>query len=110
MAWRSPATVGRHGRSPVPTSQRAAGPGEVAGGEAIISGDARFGGSWRLLGMSVRQPNREVTRPMGGHPRGLLMYTAGGHMSVQIMAGDRPLFGASGRGGSIEEAADAFRT
>ena len=60
--------------------------------------------------MSVRQPNGEVTRPMGDHPRGLLMYTAGGHMSVQITAGDRPLFGASGRGGSIEEAADALRT
>jgi hypothetical protein len=87
-----------------------AGPRTRAGREAIISGDARFVGIWSLLSMAVRQPDGSVTRPMGDRPRGMLMYTAGGHMSVQIMHGDRPPFGSGARGGSIEEAADAFRT
>jgi Lipocalin-like domain len=83
---------------------------EAAGREADISGDARFVGTWRLISMAVRQPNGEVTQPMGSHPRGMLMYTAGGHMSVQVMHGDRSAFGSGARGGTIEEAAAAFRT
>jgi hypothetical protein len=80
----------------------------LRGREAAISGDQRFVGTWRLLSMAVRQPNGEVTEPMGPHPRGMLVYTAGGHMSVQIMRPDRPLFMSGGRGGSPEELAAAF--
>jgi Lipocalin-like domain len=66
-------------------------------------------GTWRLVSFAIRRPDGEVVQSMGEHPQGMIIYTEGGHMSVQIMDGDRPRFTSGARGGTDAEAAAAFR-
>jgi hypothetical protein len=58
----------------------------------------RLVGTWYLVDFVERTTNGNlgpVERPFGPNPSGILIYTADGHVSVQLMKLDRPLF-ASG--------------
>ena len=47
-------------------------------------------GTWQLEAYTVEDPHGAVIdRPFGEHPIGLLVYTAGGHISVHAMAAGR---------------------
>lgn len=49
-------------------------------------------GAWRLLTVETVRPNGEShTRWMGPHPTGLIIYSAAGVMSVEIMRDPRPV-------------------
>ncbi|MEU7631511.1 lipocalin-like domain-containing protein [Nocardia sp. NPDC049220] len=57
-------------------------------------------GAWRLVSYKATDiESGEVVTPFGSRPRGLIMYTADGHMSAQIMHPERPNF----RAGRLEE-------
>ncbi|MEU7763982.1 lipocalin-like domain-containing protein [Nocardia sp. NPDC049190] len=57
-------------------------------------------GAWRLMSYEATDiESGEVVTPFGPRPQGLIMYTAGGHMSAQIMHPERPDF----RAGRLEE-------
>ncbi|BBX23939.1 hypothetical protein MTER_33500 [Mycolicibacter terrae] len=50
--------------------------------------DALLGG-WELLSMESRDiATGAVSHPMGSAPRGLILYTADGYMSAQLVSGD----------------------
>jgi lipocalin-like protein len=49
-------------------------------------------GVWRLDSFESRDGRGVVSRPMGEHPSGLLIYTASGWMSVQVAHGARIRF------------------
>jgi hypothetical protein len=57
----------------------------------------RFVGVWRLVGWEMWEEGGPVTQPLGAMPHGYLIYTAGGHMGVQMMRPDRPLFTSADR-------------
>ena len=46
-------------------------------------------GTWKLIAFEERLPSGDRIHPYGACPVGLLIYTDTGHMSVQIMSGDR---------------------
>jgi hypothetical protein len=46
-------------------------------------------GTWKLVSFEDALPSGECKHPYGKNPIGLLIYTATGHMSVQIMSRDR---------------------
>lgn len=48
-------------------------------------------GAWELVGYSVPEAEPARRYPLGDRPLGRLLYLPDGHMSVQYMAGDRPL-------------------
>ncbi|MGI8688494.1 MAG: lipocalin-like domain-containing protein [Thermomicrobiales bacterium] len=62
----------------------------------------RFVGVYRLVSWEVWE-NGAVTYPLGDAPQGMIMYTAGGHMAVQMMRPDRPLFTSGDRWRSTPE-------
>jgi len=66
-------------------------------------------GAWRLVSSEFRLSSGEVIHPYGTDAVGLLIYTADGQMSVQIMRRGRPAF-ASGDvfGGTPEETKKAM--
>lgn len=47
-------------------------------------------GTWRLVGFEVRERNGAVRHPLGTRPTGFIMYAPDGHMSVLMVAGERP--------------------
>lgn len=50
-------------------------------------------GAWRLVSFKATAVDRgDVVEPYGARPRGMLVYTADGAMSAQIMRPDRPQF------------------
>jgi hypothetical protein len=49
-----------------------------------------FVGTWKLISYEVRAADGKVTHPWGEHPEGRLMYSDDGHVSVAMMAPDRP--------------------
>lgn len=51
---------------------------------------AAIAGAWELVSWRLLGPNGAVTEPFGPAPRGRLIYTDDGHMSVVISARDRP--------------------
>lgn len=51
-----------------------------------------FVGTWKLISYEVRAADEKVTHPWGEHPEGRLMYSGDGHVSVAMMAPDRPRF------------------
>ncbi len=53
-----------------------------------------FVGTWKLISYEVRAADGKVTYPWGDKPEGRLMYSEDGHVSVAMMAPDRPLFEA----------------
>ena len=68
-------------------------------------------GTWRLVAWENRDAQGEVTWPVGRDAQGYIMYTADGHMSVQIMMANRPPFAAGDLlGGSSVEKAGAAET
>ena len=69
-------------------------------------------GTWRLVSVSSRTANgRANDAPYGAAPTGLLIYTAGGRMSVMISYSDRqPLSSDDRAAAPVEERAQAFTT
>ncbi len=65
-------------------------------------GAGQFVGVWRLVAWEVWEGGT-VTHPLGGQPQGMIVYTAGGHMAVQMMRPDRPLFTSGDRWRSTPE-------
>ena len=68
-------------------------------------------GTWRLVSWENRDAQGHVSWPAGHAPRGYIMYTADGYVSVQIMPANRPPFAAGDLlGGSSAEKAGAAET
>lgn len=70
-------------------------------------------GAWHLKSFDQRSPDGSVSYPMGESPRGILIYTESGHMSVAFCEADRPPFKSNDRMSgeeTDEEAARAYRT
>ena len=42
-------------------------------------------GTWKLVSWESSDSNGEVTRPLGDHPVGFLMYGADGRMCIEMM-------------------------
>jgi hypothetical protein len=59
-------------------------------------GAEQFIGVYRLVGWEVWESG-EATYPLGEAPQGMIIYTAGGHMAVQMMRPDRPAFTSGDR-------------
>ena len=73
-------------------------------------GKEQFTGSWKLVSSEYRRPDGEVTYPMGRDATGIIMYDAGGHMSVQIMSPNRPAFASGDQfKGTTAEIKSAFK-
>lgn len=53
-------------------------------------------GAWQLVEYSMTASTGEVHYPLGPDATGLIMYTADGYMSAQLMAPDRQRFAAPG--------------
>jgi hypothetical protein len=68
-------------------------------------------GAWRLVSYEARTADGEVSHPLGRDALGYIMYTADGHMSVDIMSANRTNY-ASGdlRGGTVAEKLAAAET
>lgn len=49
-------------------------------------------GTWRLVDWTVRRADGSTARPLGSRPVGMIVYTADGQVSGQMMAPDRPRF------------------
>jgi mannose-6-phosphate isomerase-like protein (cupin superfamily) len=65
---------------------------------------SRFAGIWKLVISDEVRPNGEIVLARGKQPRGLLVYTRSGLMSVQVMSDGRPeVKGATVEEGSIDE-------
>jgi hypothetical protein len=66
-------------------------------------------GSWRLVVFERHEPSGDVTHPFGRAPRGVLMYTTSGRMSVHLLDPGRPSFASDEfREGSDREVRAAF--
>ncbi|GII57079.1 hypothetical protein Pth03_54680 [Planotetraspora thailandica] len=53
-------------------------------------------GTWRLVSYEATSVRTgEIVRPYGDAPDGLIVYTPGGHVSVQVMRSDRTPFAGS---------------
>lgn len=81
---------------------------------ATIAGDSaaelqkRFIGSWKLISIDgTALPNQQ---PISGKPFGVIMYDKTGHMAVQIVRGDRPLFANGAAAATDKERAQAYST
>lgn len=69
----------------------------------------RFVGTWRIRSAEFQEADGAVSHPWGSDPIGIVVYDAGGNMTVQLMRRERPSF-ASGdlRQGTVEETAEAL--
>lgn len=66
-------------------------------------------GAWAYQNWRIRYADGRVTEPFGAGATGLLLYTADGHMSACIMAGQRATFRhGNPRAASVRERALAF--
>ena len=63
-------------------------------------------GRWSLVSWEIRPANGPVKYPLGEAPKGMLMYTADGYMSVLFMAASRPRIGWSGQEAPVEAVPD----
>ncbi len=69
-----------------------------------------FVGVWDVVSFEMHLPDGKVIHPFGKHPVGRVIYSAAGHMAVQLMRGDRPLFASNDlRDGAPEEIQAAFK-
>ena len=65
-------------------------------------------GTWELVSYTEENDGGPITYPLGPDALGLIMYTADGYMSAQIMRPDRPAFDRPETdGGTPEQAAAA---
>jgi hypothetical protein len=61
-------------------------------------------GAWELVSFVARDATTgEERRPLGPSPRGLILYTADGHMSAQLACPDMTGYIAYGGGFSVDE-------
>ena len=67
----------------------------------------KFVGSWKLISIEGPTPNQQ---PINGKPFGIIMYDNTGHMSVQIVRGDRPAFPSGVAKATDKERAQAYST
>lgn len=68
-------------------------------------------GTWKLGVWRRISGDGAVTYPLGADASGLLFYTAGGRMAVQLVAANRPLLPSDDPlGGSVEQRAGAYST
>ncbi|WP_281689140.1 lipocalin-like domain-containing protein [Pseudonocardia thermophila] len=70
-------------------------------------------GAWRLVDWTVHRGDGSTAKPLGDHPVGLLVYTAEGRMSGQMMRTGRPRLRrdratAADTAGTPEEIVPAF--
>jgi len=67
----------------------------------------RFIGVYRLVSWEVWGEGGAAMHPLGETPQGMIVYTAGGHMAVQMMRPDRPPFTSGDRWRSTPEEVQA---
>ena len=69
----------------------------------------QFAGIWKLVSSEFRLLDGQVVYPYGRDAVGILIYSAGGHMCVQIMRPDRLQFASGDRlMGTAEEIKSAY--
>ncbi len=56
--------------------------------------DQHFIGTWKLMSSEFRRSDGTIAYPYGDDAIGLLMYTSTGHMAVQLLRANRPVFAA----------------
>src|ERR687886_532306 len=56
--------------------------------------DNRLVGTWRLTSWENQDDTGQITFPVGRDPRGYIIYTSDGYVSVQIMTAQRQRFAA----------------
>jgi len=72
-------------------------------------GKEQFIGTWKLVSSEHRRLDGKLAYSKGRDAVGTLMYDASGHMSVQVMRPDRPVFASGDRlKGTPEEIKSAF--
>jgi Lipocalin-like domain len=59
-------------------------------------------GTWRLASYTAERVG-ELSNPLGQDPVGIIMYTADGYMSAQLMRRDRPAYDKAITGGGTTE-------
>jgi hypothetical protein len=59
-------------------------------------------GTWRLASYTAERVG-ELSNPLGHDPVGIIMYTADGYMSAQLMRRDRPAYDKAITGGGTTE-------
>lgn len=65
-------------------------------------------GTWRLVSWELRDEAGQVSHPLGRAARGMLMYTADGHLAVTVMRPARKRFASDDiLDGAVEERAAA---
>ena len=67
----------------------------------------QFIGVYRLVAWEVWEEGGAAAHPLGETPQGMIIYTAGGHMAVQMMRPDRPAFSSGDRWRSTPEEVQA---
>jgi Lipocalin-like domain len=74
--------------------QRIAAPARLAPDQpAPRSATEQLSGTWHLVSWNIQQADGKlIDSPLGGDPRGSIMYDGRGHMSVALMRPDRPAF------------------
>jgi hypothetical protein len=84
----------------------------MAAGSGAAEPEQNVVGVWRLVAYTAVDPDSgAVIEPFGPDPKGVLHYTAGGHMSAVLSAGGRRRFSAGNRiNAPMEERAEAFST
>jgi hypothetical protein len=77
----------------------------ASAGDTAADLQKEFAGSWKLISIEAPAARNGQTTP--GKPSGIIMFDNTGHMSVQLIRGDRPAF-AGGGNGTAEERAQAY--
>jgi hypothetical protein len=82
----------------------------ICGSNIVVAQDVseRFVGSWSLVSDEFHRLNGDVVPVENPLTHGLLIYTAAGHMSVQMVRGEREQFAAFNP--TVDEAFPAFMT
>lgn len=65
-------------------------------------------GVWRLVSWQLIGPDGHASEPFGPTPRGLLTYTADGHMSVVMSVPDRPVLPSDPAARTLPQKAAAY--
>jgi hypothetical protein len=66
-------------------------------------------GTWKLIACENRSEDGQIQQTFGANPKGILMYDAGGRMSVHLMGGNRTRFTSPDvHGGTASELKEAF--
>ena len=83
----------------------------ASAGDTAADLQKEFAGSWKLI--SIEGPAAGNGQASTGKPSGIIMFDNTGHMSVQLVRGDRPAFAAGANGGAngtVQERAQAYAT